>query len=60
MLKKLLCMLMTLFTTVYTQYDNDELIDGAFQELIYTIGMHLAEQPAIQDANQAQKILLGM
>ncbi|MGZ6255085.1 MAG: hypothetical protein ACXWL5_03805 [Candidatus Chromulinivorax sp.] len=60
MFAKMLCMAMTLFVTVHGQYDNGGQIDEAFQELIYNIGMHLAQEPVIQDGHDAKKILLKM
>ncbi len=61
MIKKLLALIFALFSCVHAQQDDDSaLFDFAFQELIYDIGVNLAQQQKIIDDVSAKDALMNV
>lgn len=59
MLKKIFVAIVLFFASVQAEYE-DSLLDNQFQELVYSMGMSLAEQDLIYDQISAQNALINV
>jgi len=59
-LKKLLLMTLLVFVGVQAQDNSEVDVDFAFEQLVYVMGMSLAEQNTIVDEVSAQKAILAL